>query len=131
LLEIDAIDSDNRILTIMPLGREILFDKKLVTIDEDKVGTVVAIKPTTKEIVGNEYLDLFKKTRKDIADETGTPAYAIFNDKILLSMAQSLPLSRTDMLKISGVSEAKFARYGKKFIEIAVACKLTEAMKPR
>ncbi|MFT6834826.1 MAG: ATP-dependent DNA helicase RecQ [Francisellaceae bacterium] len=131
LLEIDAIDSDNRILTIMPLGREILFDKKLVTIDEDKVGTVIAIKPTTKEIVGNEYLDLFKKTRKDIADETGTPAYAIFNDKILLSMAQSLPLSRTDMLKISGVSEPKFARYGKKFIEISVACKLTEAMKPR
>jgi len=35
------------------------------------------------------------------------------------------------MLKISGVSEAKFARYGKKFIEISVACKLTEAMKPR
>jgi ATP-dependent DNA helicase RecQ len=127
LLEVDAIDIvDNRILTLSDFGKEVLAGKASISIDQDKIGRVMAIKPTTQQIIGNAYFDMFKKKRKEIADKLDIPAYTIFSDKALLEIAQKLPITRNEMLSISGVGETKFERYGKQFIELAVACKLTE-----
>ena len=44
------------------------------------------------------------------------PAYIVFNDRTLTEMAQQRPVSRGQLLRISGVGEAKLARYGDEFI---------------
>jgi ATP-dependent DNA helicase RecQ len=67
--------------------------------------------------------DLFgrlRKVRKNIAEEQQVPPYIIFSDKTLHEMCRHYPASLADMIKISGVGDAKMERYGDSFLrEIA------------
>ena len=44
------------------------------------------------------------------------PAYVIFHDKTLKAMAVQRPVTRADLLQVSGVGETKADRYGDQFI---------------
>lgn len=59
-----------------------------------------------------------KAKRLEIAKSKNLPPYVIFHDKTLLEMAKLRPQSIDEMLKISGVGEAKAKSYGKIFLEI-------------
>lgn len=64
--------------------------------------------------------DLFERLRMlrlTIASEEGLPPYIIFNDKTLIDMVIKTPLDRGQMLNVSGIGEAKFSKYGERFIE--------------
>ena len=61
--------------------------------------------------------DTLRALRLKIAREEGMPPYIIFNDKTLIDMSVKAPVSRDAMLKVSGVGEAKFNKYGERFIE--------------
>lgn len=64
--------------------------------------------------------DLFERLRMlrlTIASEEGLPPYIIFNDKTLIDMVIKTPLDRAQMLNVSGIGEAKFSKYGERFIE--------------
>ena len=63
--------------------------------------------------------------RKRLADEYNVPPYVIFHDATLQQMLDIKPLSRLEMLAISGVGERKLDRYGADFIE--VICRHKEA----
>lgn len=56
--------------------------------------------------------------RRAIARHDGIPPYAVFSDSTLREMCERLPLSREDMLCITGVGEIKFERYGHQFVEL-------------
>ena len=58
-----------------------------------------------------------KALRKRLADRDGVPAYIVFNDRTLTEMAQLQPSTRAQLLSVSGVGEAKLARYGEAFLE--------------
>ena len=60
--------------------------------------------------------------RKTIADRQGVPAYVVFNDAVLVSMARTRPRSDAELLAISGVGPAKLEKYGERFLsELAEA----------
>ncbi len=59
---------------------------------------------------------ILRTARKNIADKSGLPPYAIFPDKTLIEMAAYYPQTEKDMLNTHGVGEAKFNKYGAKFI---------------
>ena len=46
------------------------------------------------------------------------PAYIIFNDRTLIDMCVKLPTDKKSMLQVSGVGEAKFDKYGERFLSI-------------
>ncbi len=58
---------------------------------------------------------ILRTARKNIADKSGLPPYAIFSDKTLIEMSAYYPQTTKDMLNIHGVGEAKLKKYGAKF----------------
>lgn len=62
--------------------------------------------------------EMLRSLRLEIAKETGLPPYIIFTDKSLKEMAEYMPKSKDDMLKVSGVGAVKFNRYGKRFLNV-------------
>ena len=65
-----------------------------------------------------ELFEELKKLRNRIAHEDNVPAYLIFSDSTLLDLATYLPLSKSDLPKISGFGTFKVERYGEPFLEI-------------
>lgn len=99
--------------------------KVLVKItDEDKV-TNRKLKPK-KNIKGMDSLtssgfklfDKLKELRLEIAREEKMPPYIVFNDKTLIDMCAKMPITKSDMLNVSGVGENKYGKYGEKFIAV-------------
>lgn len=67
----------------------------------------------------SEDSDLFmilKELRKEISQSEGVPPYIIFHDSTLKDMCRLQPENKKQMLKVSGVGETKFSRYGDKFL---------------
>ena len=62
--------------------------------------------------------DALRACRKQLAEENNVPPYVIFHDKTLREMLQARPMSRMDLLTITGVGESKLDKYGNDFIEV-------------
>lgn len=67
---------------------------------------------------GLELFEQLRELRTVIAREEGVPPYIIFPDKSLVDMCIKVPLNKPDMLKVSGVGENKYIRYGERFLNI-------------
>ncbi|MCD8133865.1 MAG: DNA helicase RecQ [Clostridiales bacterium] len=57
-----------------------------------------------------------RSLRLEIAREEKVPPYIIFSDKTLVQMCLLKPKSRTEMLRVSGVGEVKYEKYGERFL---------------
>lgn len=44
--------------------------------------------------------------------------YIVFSDKTLVQMCIEKPTNKNAMLKVSGVGEFKFEKYGERFLEV-------------
>ncbi|MBQ0001678.1 MAG: DNA helicase RecQ [Clostridiales bacterium] len=63
---------------------------------------------------------LFEKLRAlrlSIARDEKLPPYIIFSDKTLVHMCILAPVTREEMLQVSGVGELKYEKYGWRFLE--------------
>ena len=56
--------------------------------------------------------------RAAAAKEQGVPAYVIFHDATLRQIAADSPASLAELARVSGIGEAKLARYGEQIIEL-------------
>lgn len=68
-----------------------------------------------------EINDLFEKLRllrQEIAQEERKAPYMIFGDGTLREMSIKYPITKEEILEISGVGEIKYERYGERFIEV-------------
>lgn len=54
--------------------------------------------------------------RKEIADKLKLPPYVIFSDKSLMEMATYFPVTKKEMIRIHGLGEIKFEKYGNIFM---------------
>jgi ATP-dependent DNA helicase RecQ len=59
-----------------------------------------------------------KAKRMDLARQQGVPPYVIFHDSTLLDMLRRRPVTLDEMAKVSGVGQAKLARYGEEFLNV-------------
>jgi ATP-dependent DNA helicase RecQ len=59
-----------------------------------------------------------KAKRMALAKSQGVPPYLIFHDSTLLEIMNQRPSSLTELGRISGVGQAKLARYGDDFLEV-------------
>ena len=66
---------------------------------------------------GYELFETLRQLRLTIAREEGMPPYIVFSDKTLIDMSVKAPRDRSSMLGVSGVGEAKYEKYGERFIE--------------
>ncbi len=57
-----------------------------------------------------------KAKRTELAREQGVPPYVIFHDSTLMDMLNKRPSTLDEMAQVSGVGQAKLARYGDEFL---------------
>lgn len=67
---------------------------------------------------GLELFEQLRDLRKTIAKEEGMPPYIIFSDKTLVDMCVRSPFDKSEMLKVTGVGENKFEKYGERFLNV-------------
>ena len=61
-------------------------------------------------------LKKLQKLRNKLADERFYPAYIVANDDLLVRLATVKPLKREEFLKIKGIRDRWFERYGEAFM---------------
>ncbi|MBP1157586.1 MULTISPECIES: DNA helicase RecQ [unclassified Paenibacillus] len=85
----------------------------------DRVVQRVRMKPAAPTVkdVETELFDELRRLRTEIAKREGIPPYIVFPDSTLREMCGVKPTNPAAMLKIKGVGEAKFFKYGAYFIE--------------
>ncbi|WP_181956649.1 DNA helicase RecQ [Paenibacillus piri] len=72
--------------------------------------------PAAREVEADLF-DELRRLRSEIAKREGIPPYIVFPDSTLREMCGVKPTNPAAMLKIKGVGEAKFFKYGAYFIE--------------
>ena len=65
-----------------------------------------------------ESFEILRALRAEIAREEKVPPYIVFSDKTLVQMCIEKPTNKNAMLKVSGVGEFKFEKYGERFLEV-------------
>lgn len=65
---------------------------------------------------GLAFFDTLRELRREIAREQGLPPYLVFSDKTLVDMCVRLPMSREEMMEVSGVGAYKYKQYGERFL---------------
>ena len=59
-----------------------------------------------------------KAKRTELAREQGVPPYVIFHDSTLLEILTHRPTTLDELAQVSGVGQAKLARYGESFLRV-------------
>lgn len=67
--------------------------------------------------VNETVFEQLRLIRRDLAEKEHVPSYIIFNDATLREMSVVCPTREADMLRIKGVGEVKYRKYGKPFLE--------------
>ena len=69
-------------------------------------------KQSFSDIPNAELYDALKRWRDMVCEETGMPIYMVANQATLKEIATYLPLTKKDLLQISGFGKAKVDKYG-------------------
>ncbi len=78
-----------------------------------------AAKKASDESVGDPaLLAKLKKLRLSFAEKKHIPAYVVFTDHSLKEMCRLLPVTPTQLLRVSGVGNTKYERYGEAFLSL-------------
>ena len=107
-------------------GHRVLMGKEKIEVRMDvlrakgqkgKAGAIA----TVPDDVDQELLADLKRLRRELAQDQGIPAYAVFADRTLLELARKRPTSLWEMRSIHGIGEAKLDRYGELFLDVLLA----------
>jgi ATP-dependent DNA helicase RecQ len=117
-------------LSISPKGREFLRGKPALSLRVLKKARSErkAARREAREAVPAADRGLFEKLRArrlELAKAGNVPPYVIFHDKTLMEMAARCPRSAAELAGISGVGDAKLARFGEAFLDVIIGHDIT------
>ncbi len=118
LLEIDYTDFNK--LKLTSLANQVLFEGENVTLtalEEKQDFQSKPVKTTKKQQFAEEFMQLLKAVRKELADKEGVPAYVVFTDSTLIEMCELKPMTLLELERVSGVGEHKLKKYGATFLK--------------
>lgn len=104
---ISVVEGTYPVLTLNERSRRVLTSQEKVELKEFKV--------EKKVHEDNELYEILRTVRQELAKENNVPPYIIFGDVTLKEMAIKYPTHKEAMLKITGVGEVKYSKYGKAF----------------
>ncbi|WP_062514912.1 DNA helicase RecQ [Halobacillus sp. KGW1] len=105
--------------------------KKVIKGEEPVIMLVEAVVTKTKADYNVEYFEELRRLRKQIAEQESLPPYVIFSDATLKDLTAYLPETKDNMLKIKGIGEQKYQKYGEAFLEMIQPWAKAAADKPR
>ena len=103
-------------------GRSILHGQAKFSLREDLVAAPRGRSSTPSAASREDQADLpllaaLKRTRRELAEREGVPAFMIFPDRTLIDMAAKRPRTLAALRDVYGVGERKLAAYGETFFE--------------
>ena len=119
LLELGAVEiGEFKVYAITAFGIEVLKGQHEIDLKEERLA--VKKTPQKKVTVSDDYdSDIFERLRtlrSEIAQKNSIPPYIVFSDKTLKELSLILPKDKESMLKVHGIGEVKFERYGEAFL---------------
>ncbi|HMG83078.1 MAG TPA: DNA helicase RecQ [Ferruginibacter sp.] len=123
LLQMKAVkqsEGEYPVLQLTEKSRKILKGEEQVKLV--KAVTTKAEQPAAMQMQNNipAHDELFRELKSvthDLANKERVAAYMIFSEATLLELATYLPLTMTDISKISGFGDVKLAKYGSLFLD--------------
>ena len=64
------------------------------------------------------FFDKLRNLRKELAERSGIPVYAVFTNDQLAAMVKKAPKNAKDLLSIAGIGEARVKQYGEAFLKL-------------
>ncbi len=103
-------------------AKGVLFNGKTVTMTERKAAEKPNKTSKTKEVgvqadLPQDLYERLRAVRSELAQKQHVPAYIILSNASLAEMASKCPRTTGDLMRISGVGEARAHRYGQKFLQ--------------
>ncbi len=77
-----------------------------------------ALAPADLDDAGRGLLEALRSWRSDKARAAGMPAYVICNDRTLVEIASSRPISPDELLDVHGLGEVKVGRFGDELLAL-------------
>lgn len=99
----------------------ILKGEASIDLRRDTIRAAKGTGPKVRQMVSEEdapLLSALKAKRRFLAEQAGVPAYIIFNDRTLIEMAETRPVTLDQMARIGGVGAKKLESYGDDFLEV-------------
>jgi ATP-dependent DNA helicase RecQ len=122
-----AVEGDYGTLTLTPASSEVLAKQREVLLrrEPERVRSktarparaAAAAAAADMPASAAPVFELLRAWRAATAKETGMPAYVIFHDATLRAIAARAPQTLDELATISGVGEAKLARYGQQVLD--------------
>ena len=107
------------IVTITDAGWRFLRGRDTVSLPDPRQGSLDGpFGPANPTHYDGVLYEKLRGIRRQLAAEMGVPPYVVFGDAALQQMAYYLPQSPESFLRISGVGEAKLARFGDRFLSV-------------
>lgn len=118
---LEQSDGEYPVLQLNEKSREILRGEMKVmltkSVTERKPATE---KYTAKESIHQELFKTLKGIRFELAKEENVPAFQVFSDATLTELATYLPLTKTDLARVSGFGNIKLEKYGDAFLDAII-----------
>ena len=133
---IEIVYDENNRVAVTPSGCDVLFGRKsaqlcIINRDADsasknkrRIQLVIPQFSTPASSGEQSYIEdrvLFealRKLRRECADEEGFPAYIVFSDKVLHSLASIKPRTLDAFSDVPGIGEHKTRKYGPRFVRL-------------
>jgi ATP-dependent DNA helicase RecQ len=106
------------VLEMTERGRKVLLERQPVelTVDVTPTHTSGVVTADTSDGYDPDVFETLRTLRKQVADERDVPAYVIFPDTTLRTMARDLPKTLDEMRRVPGVGDKKLADFGEIFL---------------
>jgi ribonuclease D len=89
--------------------------------EDDRKMDFRSMKIKSEVMLDKLIFEQLRMLRKEIARNEDVPPYVIFHDSTLHEMVEKMPVTREEMLLVSGVSASKFDKYGTLFLNAIIA----------
>ncbi|WP_439660718.1 DNA helicase RecQ [Lentzea sp. HUAS TT2] len=132
-----AVEGEYSTLVLTEASTEVLGRKREVRMRKDPAPARSTTRTASSSGAAKVKVDLpaeagplfeaLREWRAGQAREQGVPAYVIFHDATLKSIAASRPGSMTALGAVSGVGQAKLAKYGEQILEVVAGSGLAPA----
>ncbi len=120
---LEFTEEDFPVLRTTPLGRDVLFRGARVAMpfaEEEPRPCLGKNESSGSAFPDSEEEALFEKLRelrKNLAKESGVPAFVIFSDATLRDLCTKRPRNAEEFLDVEGIGYSKRAKYGEAFLE--------------
>jgi ATP-dependent DNA helicase RecQ len=130
-----AVEGDYGTLVLTDFSGEVLSQQRQVLLRREPERTAPIAKatkprratPADLPDVAVPVFEQLRAWRAATAKEQGVPAYVIFHDATLRQIATQAPSTLAELGTVSGVGEAKLARYGQQILDTLAGSPLTRS----